>query len=94
MGIIRWTDVLELREETMLHGDGGYPTRRLVTAVVLRNPEEYLARLPTVLRPLIQKRLEMNSSVILIPRGEFGGDDGAVVGIMREQVQKAGSRSR
>lgn len=89
MGTIRWTDVLELREETVLHGDSGFPARRVATAVVLRNPEEYLARFPMVLRPLIQQRLAMNSSVILIPRGEFGGKDAAIVGIMREQVKKA-----
>ncbi len=88
-GIIRWADVVELREETVLHGDAGFPTRRAVTAVVLRNPEEYQARFPTVLRPLLQMRQAMNSSVVLIPRGEFGGDDVALVEIMREQVAKA-----
>ncbi len=93
-GIIRWTDVLELREETLMHGDGGFPARRGVTAVVLRNPEEYLARFPAVLRPLLQMRQAMNSSAILIPRGEFGGNDVALVKIMREQVAKARAQPR
>lgn len=93
-GLVRWTDVVELRDETVLHGDGGFPARRAVTAVVLRNPTEYLARFPRVFRPLMKLRQTMNSSTILIPRGEFGGNDAAVIRMMREQMAKAGSPSR
>lgn len=91
-GLIKWTDVLELREESVLNSLAGTPGRRAVTAVVLRNPEELVRRFPAALRPLFELRMKMNSSPILIARGEFGGDSTALMTILREQVAKANAR--
>lgn len=88
-GLIKWTDVRELRDESVLNSKVGTPARLPVTAVVLRNPDEYVRRFPSALRPLFELRMKMNSSPILISRGEFGGDQPAIIAIMREQVAKA-----
>lgn len=93
-GLIKWTDVLELREETVLQGAGGFgPQRTPVTAVVLRNPAEYMRTFPAVLQPLLSYRMKMNSSPILITRWEFGHKHVAILEHMREQVARAAGRA-
>ena len=91
-GIIKWTDVEELRDETVLTSHGSGTARVAATAVVLRNPGEYMARFPAVLEPLFRIRMKMNSSPILITKGEFGREHEALLAIMREQVAKAKGR--
>lgn len=94
-GLIKWSDVEELREEKVLtnrSGIGG-PAWMPVTAVVLRNPQEYIARFPAALGPLFKLRMKMNSSPILIGKSEFGHEHDALLAIMREQVAKAGGRT-
>ncbi len=92
-GLIRWSEVAELRDETVLQGDSGPGSGRgAVTAVVLHSPEEYIARFPAALEPLFRARLAMNSSPILISKAEFGRDHDTLLGIMREQVAKARQR--
>lgn len=93
-GLIKWSDIVELKDETVLTSSGGLgPSRMPVTAVVLRNPQEYIARFPAALEPLFKARMKMNSSPILITRSEFGREHDALLGIMREQVAKAGGRT-
>lgn len=92
-GLIKWSDVVELRDETVVQGGGGYgPERQPVTAVVLRNPGEIIGRFPDPLQSLARARLQMNSSPVLITRGEFGRDHDAMLALMREQVAKANAR--
>jgi len=93
-GLIKWSDVVELRDETVVTsvGDVG-PARMSVTAVVLRSPQEYMARFPAALEPLFKLRMKMNSSPILITKSEFGREHDALLAIMREQVAKAGGKS-
>lgn len=93
-GLIKWSDVVELRDETVLVSLVGSPSHRPVTAVVLRNPDEYLNRFPAVLRPIFAANRKLNSSPILIPKGEFGPDHGAILAIMRENVAKAAPAPR
>lgn len=88
-GLIKWNDVVELRDETVLVSLVGTPARRPVTAVVLRNPDDYLGRFPAALRPLLAANRKLNSSPILIAQGEFGPDHAAILAIMRENVAKA-----
>jgi hypothetical protein len=92
-GLIRWSDVVELRDETVLVSLVGTPARRPVTAVVLRNPDDYVRRFPAALRPLFAANRKLNSSPILIADGEFGPDHGAIMAIMRENVAKAAQPS-
>lgn len=91
-GIIKWTDVEELRDETVLQSGGHGSALIPVTAVVLRNPGEYMAKFPAVLEPLFKARMKMNSSPILITKGDFGRKHEALLAIMREQVAKAQGR--
>lgn len=88
-GLIKWSDVVELRDESVLVSLVGTPSRRPVTAVVLRNPDDYLARIPAPLRPIFIVNRKLNSSPILIAAGEFGPDHAAILAIMRENVAKA-----
>ncbi|HLP24794.1 MAG TPA: STM3941 family protein [Acidobacteriota bacterium] len=94
-GLIRWSDVVELRNESVLVSMVGTPARRPVTAVVLRNPEDYERRFPAALRPVFALNRRLNSSPILITPGEFGPDHDAILAVMRENVAKAtdGARS-
>ncbi len=88
-GLVKWSDVVELRDETVLVSLVGTPSHRPVTAVVLRNPDDYLARFPAALRPIFAANRKLNSSPILIGQGEFGPDHGAIMARMRENVAKA-----
>jgi hypothetical protein len=88
-GLIKWSDIVELRDETVLDGGASGQGRSPVTAVVLRNPGKYVERFPAVLRPLFAQRMQMNSSPILISQAEFGRDHDAILAIMRGQVAKA-----
>ncbi len=88
-GLIKWSDVVELRDESVLVSLVGTPSRRPVTAVVLRNPDDYLDRIPAPLRPIFIVNRKLNSSPILIAAGEFGPDHGAILALMRENVAKA-----
>lgn len=92
-GLIKWSDVVELRDETVLVSLVGTPARRPVTAVVLRNPDDYTRRFPSALRPLFAANRKLNSSPILIAAGEFGPEHEAILAVMRENVAKAGGTS-
>jgi hypothetical protein len=88
-GLIRWGDVIELKEESVLtSGSGIAPRRESALAVVLSNPEEYLARFPAALRPLLALRAQTNSSPLLLNPRDLGRDYGVVIGMMREQVNR------
>jgi len=87
-GLIKWTDVQELRDETVLQGGPSGPVRQPVTAVVLRNTAEYIERFPAALKPLFAARMAMNSSPILISKAEFGRDHTAILTVMRDLVAK------
>lgn len=90
-GLIKFSDVLELRDEgvvtSIVDRSGGV---RGVTAVVLRDPAEYTRRFPAGLRHLMEARGKMNSSPILIVRGEFGAEHDRILAMLRERVAKAG----
>ena len=87
-GLIKWSDVLELRDETLVVNVTNARNNRRVTAVVLRDPEEYMSRFPAALRPVFAANLNLNSSPILITPGEFGDDHDAIIAIMRENIAK------
>ncbi len=92
-GLIKWSDVVELRDESVLTSLVGQPGRRPVTAVVLRNPDDYVKQFPAALRPIFAVNRKLNSSPILITPGEFGADHDAIIAIMRENVIKAARAS-
>lgn len=88
-GLIRWSDIEELREEEVLDGNRGVMSRSRVTAVVLRDADSYMKRFPAALRPLLVSRTQQNGSAILIPHAEFGGKQRAVIALLQEQIEKA-----
>lgn len=88
-GLIKWGDVVELRDETVITSVVGQPGKRPVTAVVLRNPDKYVSRFPAAMRPLFALNRKLNSSPIMIMRGEFGRDHDAILAAMRENIAKA-----
>lgn len=89
-GLIRWGDIAEFREENVItsHSGIGGPAIEVALSVVLRNPEEYVARYPKVLKPLFAVRQAMNSSPLLMRPSDFGRDYQSILTIMREQVQR------
>jgi hypothetical protein len=94
-GLIRWGDIVELREENVLTDRGGIggPALELAVAVVLSNPEEYMAKYPAAFKPFLAIRGKMNSSPILMRPSDFGRDYQSIMTIMREQVQQHAARS-
>jgi hypothetical protein len=89
-GLVRWGDILELREEKVItnrNGLGG-PVYEVALAVVLRNPEEYVARYPQALKPLFAVRQALNSTPLLMRPSDFGDDYRSILTIMREQVAR------
>lgn len=91
-GLIKFSDVVELRDETVLVNQVSTTGRNGVTAVVLRNPEEYVRRFPAAMQPLLRARGKMNSSAILITHGEFGSEHDRILAMVRERVAKAAGR--
>lgn len=87
-GLIRWSDIVEIKEETVIEGTQFGPGYSPAVAVVLRNPEEYVARFPKVLKPLFALRGELNSSPLMLRRADFGEDYAAIKQIMDEQVRQ------
>jgi hypothetical protein len=88
-GLIRWGDILELREETVLtSGSGIAPASVSALAVVLRNPEEYIARFPAALKPLLALRSKMNSSALMLNPRDLGRDYAVIKGMMQDQVNR------
>ncbi len=88
-GLIKFSDVIEFRDEIVVRSITNRNNGTLVTAVVLRNPDEYVRRFPSGLRHLMQARLQTNSSPILITPGEFGPDHDRIMAMIRERVAKA-----
>lgn len=86
-GLIRWSDIIELREEGVIEGTQVGPRVSAALAVILRNPEEYIARFPRVLKPLFQLRAELNSSVLLLRIADFGRDYPVVRQMMDDQLR-------
>ena len=87
-GLIRWADVVELKEEGVLEGDTGGTRISAALAVVLRNPDEYIARFPRVLRPLFIARGQLNSSPLMLNIADFGADYPRVKALMEEQIRR------
>lgn len=94
-GLIRWGDIAELREENVITDRGGIggPAFEVAVAVVLRNPEEYVARFPAALKPLFVLRGKLNSSPLLMRPSDLGRDYQSIMTIMREQVQQHAGHS-
>lgn len=86
-GLIRWSDIIELREEGVIEGTQVGPRVSAALAVVLRNPEQYIARFPRVLKPLFQLRAELNSSVLLLRIADFGRDYPVVRRMMEDRMR-------
>lgn len=87
-GLIRWSDIVEIKEETVIEGTQFGPGYSPAVAVVLRNPEEYIARYPQVMKPLFAVRGQLNSSPLMLRRADFGPDYAAIRQIMDEQVRQ------
>lgn len=86
-GLIRWADVVELKEETVLTGGNGPNAHSPVLSVVLRNPEEYIARYPKLFAPLLRLRATTNSSPVLISIADFRSDYPRVKALMEERIR-------
>ena len=71
----------------MLEGSRLGPNVSPALAVILRNPEEYMARFPKALKPLFLLRAELNSSVLLLRIADFGKDYPRVRQMMEERVR-------
>jgi hypothetical protein len=88
-GLVRWSDVVALKEETVLtSGSGIAPRRDPALAVVLRDPDAYIARYPAPLRPLLAMRAKMNSSPLVVRPADLGAEYERVKGMMQEQVNR------
>ena len=87
-GLVRWRDVVELKEEGVLEGDSGGTRISAALAVVLRNPEDYIARFPRVLRPLFRARGQLNRSPLMLNIADFGADYPRVKAMMEAQIRR------
>lgn len=86
-GLIRWRDIVELKEAGVLEGDSGGTMVSRALVVVLRNPDEYMRRYPQAMRPLFEMRLKSHGSPLLLRAVDFGSDFAWVKETMEQQVR-------
>lgn len=88
-GLIRWRDIMEVREVGVMSDTTGPMSKSPALAVVLRDPEEYIRRFPAVMAPLFRFNLERYGSPVLIPAADFRSDYAMIKSRMEEQIRHA-----
>jgi hypothetical protein len=88
-GLIRWRDVVEIRDITVTVGGSGYgPEPQAAVGIVLRDPGAYLARFPAALQPLLQLRAGLSGTPLVLETASFGKRLPEVRRAMDEQLAR------
>lgn len=91
LGHFRWSDIAEIRvadvmgRKTSVGGERVLPA----VAVVLKNPDAYIARFPKLMGPLFKFRQGETGTPLLLEPAMFGHRYEEIVTRMREEVAKA-----
>lgn len=89
-GLVRWSEISDIKTSAVLSGDGGYgPTAKPVLVVTLKHPERYNANYTPLLGMLVRAltpalRAQTGGGDLFIDPVDFGADYEKVVALMQE----------
>lgn len=91
LGHFKWDEIAEIRVLDVIGNKSSRGGARMLpaVAVVLKDPEAYIARFPKLMSPLFKFRERETGTPLLLEPEMFGSRYGEIVARMREEVARA-----
>ena len=95
LGRFRWSEIAEIKEAQVMGQRTSRTGPALIPAValVLKDPDKYIARFPKLMSPLFKFRQAEAGTPLLLEPSMFGKRYDEIIGVMRQQVEKYRERS-